>query len=130
MVVNAWKFLSAELIQKSFLCCGQVPDATAADISCFKDGRPAAEGRQQLLELYTMSATELVHLTATPSDDADDERDVDALVLGDADTEFEDVDVDEDETPRVPSQPSPLPPPPLDRLTSPLPTRMQWPADS
>ena len=50
---------------------------------------------------------------------------------GDADTEFEDVDLDEDETPtRVPSQPSPLPQPPLDMLTSPLPTQMQWPADS
>ena len=49
---------------------------------------------------------------------------------GDGDTEFEDVDLDEDDTPRVPSQPSPLPPPPLDMLTSPLPTQMQWPADS
>ena len=83
MVVKAWKSLSAELIQKSFLCCGQVPDATAADVSCFKDDRPAAEGRQRLLELYAMPAAAVVRLTATPDDDADDELDVDALVLGD-----------------------------------------------
>ena len=84
MVVKAWKSLFADLIQKSFVCCGQIQDITSADIYCFKGGCPATEGCQQLSEFYVMPTAELARLTATQDDDADDELDVDALVLAES----------------------------------------------
>ena len=59
MVVKAWRSLSADLIIKSFVCCGQVPGVSVNDISCFKDGHQLADGRVDLEERMCMPATHL-----------------------------------------------------------------------
>eukprot|EP00117_Sycon_ciliatum_P001454 scpid61762/ scgid2119/ len=48
--------LSPDLIKNSFTCCGQVPGATVDQVSCFKDGRPAADGRERLEEFFHIAA--------------------------------------------------------------------------
>ena len=59
IVVKAWQSLSADLIIKSFVCCGQVPGVSVNDISCFKDARQLADGRVDLEERMCMPATHL-----------------------------------------------------------------------
>ena len=82
VVVKAWQGLSPDLISKSFECCGQVPGATAENVSCFKDGRPAASGREQLAERFALPTAEL-RVDNAGSDEVVDELDHDAVVLGD-----------------------------------------------
>ena len=78
MIVAAWQSLSSDLIINSFVCCGQTRDVSPADISCFKDGRPAADGRGRLEELFALPPT-----SQAPADIAMlDELEQDALVLG------------------------------------------------
>ena len=78
MIVAAWQSLSSDLIINSFVCCGQTRSVSPADISCFKDGRPAADGRERLEELFALPPT-----SQAPADIAMlDELEQDAPVLG------------------------------------------------
>eukprot|EP00117_Sycon_ciliatum_P005977 scpid87029/ scgid9707/ len=83
MVVKAWQAIPADLIKKSFLCCGQTPDAKVDDISCFKDGRPAAEGRARLEELFALPLEQFQPGQNGQQHDVFDELDQEAVVLGD-----------------------------------------------
>eukprot|EP00117_Sycon_ciliatum_P018144 scpid62509/ scgid16871/ Pogo transposable element with KRAB domain len=56
IIVKSWRSLSPDLIKNSFTCCGQVPGATVDQVSCFKDGRPAADGRERLEEFFHIAA--------------------------------------------------------------------------
>jgi hypothetical protein len=99
MVVKAWRSLSVDLIANSFECCGQIPNVTVDKISPFKDGRPAAEGRARLQELFMQPPSELGAVNAhNLQDEPEDELLHDALVLGENDctgtTSSEDTDIE------------------------------------
>ena len=81
VVVKAWQGVSAEVLTKSFECCGQVPGATADSVSCFKDGRPAASGREHLAERLALPVADICADNAG-FDEAVDKLDHDAIVLG------------------------------------------------
>ena len=48
----SWVAWLSRLTNTSFKCCGQVRGVSADYISCFKDGRPAASGRQRRAEAF------------------------------------------------------------------------------
>lgn len=78
MVVKAWEDLSSDIIVKSFQCCGLVPQPVVDDITCFKEGRPAASGRDALRQaLEAPAAQPLNDITV-----AEDELEHGALVFG------------------------------------------------
>ena len=55
MVTESWFKISEEVIRKSFVACGQVPDADVDHITCFKEGRSCCEGRERLKELMSIN---------------------------------------------------------------------------
>ena len=73
MVVKAWESISSTLIVKSFQCCGLLPNPSIGDITCFKDGRPAAAGRDQLREAMEapLSGNTVPPAATCESDDLD-----------------------------------------------------------
>ena len=57
MVVNSWNRISNDIVEKSFLSCGQNPYTQVEMISCFKDGRSCAVGRPKLEDLMSLGGT-------------------------------------------------------------------------
>ena len=54
MVVNSWNKISTDIVEKSFLSCGESLYTQVEMISCFQDGKSCAEGRSRLEELMSV----------------------------------------------------------------------------
>ena len=80
IIVKSWRSLSPHLIKNSFTCCGQVAGATVDQVSCFKEGCPAADGRKRLKELFSLPPAQLQ--PANVVEEFEDELDQEANVLG------------------------------------------------
>ena len=51
-VVRSWEKITPEIIKKSFIVCGQVPDPKATKITSFKEGKICHGGLARLVYSY------------------------------------------------------------------------------
>ena len=51
-VVRSWEKITPEIIKKSFIVCGQVPDPKASEIISFKEGKICHGGLARLVYSY------------------------------------------------------------------------------
>merc|ERR1711884_891237 len=66
-IVEAWKSISPELIQKSFRACGQSIDAKVEDIHCLKKGEKAEEAFAGVSEFWNKDLEYFEPLTTAES---------------------------------------------------------------
>ena len=66
-VVEAWKSISPELIQKSFRACGQSIDAKVEDIHCMKKDEKAEEAFASVAEFWDKDLEYFETLTTAES---------------------------------------------------------------
>jgi len=68
LVVEAWKSISPELIQKSFRACGQSIDAKVEDIHCMKKDEKAEEAFASVAEFWDKDLEYFETLTTAESE--------------------------------------------------------------
>ena len=86
MVTESWFKISEEVIRKSFVACGQVPDADVDQITCFKEGRSYCEGRERLKELMSINIESVdLNLLVNKNDVYENPEDYEVFVEEDPD---------------------------------------------
>ena len=86
MVTESLLKISEGVIRKSFVACGQVPDANVKQISCFKESRRFCEGRERLKELMSINIESVdLNLLVNKNDVYENPEDYEVFVEEDTD---------------------------------------------
>ena len=93
MVTESWYKISEEVIRKSFVACGQFPDAHVDQITCIKEGRSCSEGRDRLRDLMSINIESVdLNLLVNKDDVYKNSEDFEVFVEEEAD---EDANIDD-----------------------------------
>ena len=74
-VLRAWARIDEDLVKKSFVVCGQVPDCEPKDIGCMKEGRAVHDALEKAEELWNIpyDLIDWVTMSEKVQDDVEEE---------------------------------------------------------
>ena len=81
MVVYAWDFLSENLIKDSFLAVGQIMTCNPELVSCFKEGRQAAQILPEIKKIWNKNPLSFESEVVLEEEECEDELDNNELVI-------------------------------------------------
>ena len=98
MVIQAWGSIPEEMIAKSFSSCGQLKDGNPENITCMKEGHPAAKALEEVQKFWNFTPDEFrarKEMNDLPSiEEADEEEDPTII----DDTDDEDIEENDEES--------------------------------